>query len=298
VRLIGNLLAEPRGKARFADPRLARNQHHLPLTAPSEPPPLFKQRHLRLAADKTRQPARPHHFEPALRRGLALHRPGLDRLANPLDRQPAESTQPEQLAEQPAGRGRNHDRPRRCQRLQPRCEVGGLADHRLLLRRQIAGHHQPGRNANARFDLFPARCPQPTDHPEDVQPGAHRPLGVILMRLRIAEIDHHPIAHELGEMTLVAGDDADAGIPVGAVQPAQILWIEPRRKRRRAHQVAKHHRHLAAFGRRQGRHIAGRRRPDTGGLRAAECRYGGEQPPAMPDQADAEFLQILARQAL
>ena len=74
---------------------------------------------------------------------------------------------------------------------------------------------------------------------------------------------------------------------------AQILGIEPRRERGRADQVAEHHRQLPAFG------IAarGRRIRRGGACRGAERGDGVEQPPAMPDQADAEILQILGRQA-
>src|SRR6516225_284505 len=85
MRLIGKALGELRGKARFADPRLARDLHDLPLAPPSQPLPLLDQRDLTLATDKSRQPTRPHHLEPALRGRLALDQPGFDRLGNPLD---------------------------------------------------------------------------------------------------------------------------------------------------------------------------------------------------------------------
>jgi hypothetical protein len=35
------------------------------------------------------------------------------------------------------------------------------------------------------------------DRGDDGKPGAHRPLGVVLVRVRIAEIDKHPVAYVL-----------------------------------------------------------------------------------------------------
>ena len=40
------------------------------------------------------------------------------------------------------------------------------------------------------------RC-KPADCVDDGEPGAHRPLGVVFMRLGVAEINQHPVAHVL-----------------------------------------------------------------------------------------------------
>ena len=83
-------------------------------------------------------------------------------------------------------------------RLQPRRKVRRLADDRLLLRRtrsdQIADDDEPGRDADARLQA--ERGVFELAHSFDqLQPGPHRPLGVVLMGLRIAEIDQHAVAH-------------------------------------------------------------------------------------------------------
>ena len=87
-----------------------------------------------------------------------------------------------------------------------------------------------------------------TDRLDHRQPGAHRPLRIVLMRPRIAEIDQHAVAHVLGDEAVEAADRIGHGAVVVPDQLAQILRVKPRRQRRRADQVAEHHRQLSAFG--------------------------------------------------
>jgi hypothetical protein len=77
-----------------------------------------------------------------------------------------------------------------------------------------------------------------------------------------------------------------------ADQLAQILRVKPRRQRRRANEIAKHHRQLAPFGLDGSRCIRGCRRH-----RGAECGDGIVQPTAIADQSDAGVFQILHGQA-
>ena len=121
-------------------------------------------------------------------------------------------------------------------------------------------------------------------------PAPDRPLGIVLMRLRVAEIDQNAIAHVLGDKAIEAPDGIRDGAVICADDLAQILGIEPRRQRHRADQIAEHDGELSAFGFAGG----GRRRACCCG---AEGSDRVEQPPAMPDQGDAEILQILGRQA-
>ena len=93
-----------------------------------------------------------------------------------------------------------------------------------------------------------SRAGKSADRLDHRQPGAHRPLGIVLMRLRIAEIDQHPVAHVFGDKAVEAADRLGDGAVVGADQLAQILRVKPRRERGRADQIAEHHRQLPAFG--------------------------------------------------
>ena len=172
------------------------------------------------------------------------------RLGKAGERLRAEICELEQPADLPARRFGDDERVRRGQRLQPGGEVRRLADDPALLRGaladQIADHGEPGGDAEPHAQILPRR--QSADRLDHRQPGAHRPLGIVLMRLRIAEIDQHPVAHVLGDKAVEAADRLGDGAVVGADQLAQILRVKTRRQRRRADEVAEHHRQLPAFG--------------------------------------------------
>ena len=94
---------------------------------------------------------------------------------------------------------------------------------------------------------------EPADRVDDREPGARRALGVVLMRLGIAEINQHAVAHILGDKTAKAADGVGDAAMVGADDLAQILGIEARRQRRRTNQIAEHHRQLPPLSLRLGR---------------------------------------------
>jgi hypothetical protein len=106
----------------------------------------------------------------------------------------------------------------------------------LLLRRaiadQIADHHQPGSDADTRLELgrFNIEASDSVDH---VQPRPDRPLGIVLMRSRVAEIDQHAVAHVFGDKPFEVPDDFRDGAVVCGDDLAQILGIEARGKRGR-----------------------------------------------------------------
>jgi hypothetical protein len=76
--------------------------------------------------------------------------------------------------------------------LQPGGEVWRLANDRLFLRRafadQIADDHQPGRDPDPRLQ-FNGSDVEATNRIDQTQPRPDRPLGIVLMRSRVAEID-------------------------------------------------------------------------------------------------------------
>ncbi len=65
------------------------------------------------------------------------------------------------------------------------------------------------------------------------------------MRLRVAEIDQHPVAHVLGDKPGEAGDSVGDAAVVSPNDLAQILRIETRRQWRGADQIAEHDGKLA-----------------------------------------------------
>ena len=117
------------------------------------------------------------------------------------------------------------------QRLQAGGEVGRLADHRLLLRRSPSPIRSPTTTRPVAIPTraasgWPAGRRESGHRLDDREPGAHRPLGVVLMRLRPAEIGQHAVAHELGDVALEARDPPAQRVLVGAHDVAHVLGVE------------------------------------------------------------------------
>src|SRR5215831_17534187 len=90
MRLADDARSESRCNARLADPRLARDQHDLPLALPGKALAFQQEIDLLVAADEISQTRRADRLEAALGIGYALHHPRCDRLGNTLDLVPAE----------------------------------------------------------------------------------------------------------------------------------------------------------------------------------------------------------------
>ena len=182
--------------------------------------------------------------------------------------------------------------------LQARREVRRLADDRLLLRRaradQIADHDQPGRDADAGLQATRAVL-SPAHRLDQLQPRPHRPLGVVLMGLRIAEIDQHAVAHVFGHEAAEAAHGLGDAFLIGRNDLAQVLGVHAGGQRRRADQVGEHHRDLAALGSivrlRFNQRRLRRHRNGTGKLRN---RF--QQLLAMAERRDANVLEIVVGQ--
>ena len=111
---------------------------------------------------------------------------------------------------------------------------------------QVADDDLPGANA----DTNPQRLGrlEPSHRVNESKAGPYRLLGIILVRLRVAEIHKHPIAHVLGDKAAEAGDRLGDAAMIHADDLAQILGIQARCERRRADQIAEQHGELPAFG--------------------------------------------------
>ena len=106
---------------------------------------------------------------------------------------------------------------------------------------------KPGRNADAGLQWLSADFSLPTASIER-QPGPHRALGVVLMGLRIAEIDEHAVAHVLRDEAAEALHGLGDALLIGRNDLAQVLGVHTRRECRRTDEVREHHRDLAALG--------------------------------------------------
>jgi hypothetical protein len=230
--------------ARFADAGLAGDQHDLAIPGLGARPAPQQQVDLLVAADQRGQRRAAQCLEPARDDARTQHLPCRHRRGDAPQFDGAEVAVVEEVAEQPARARGDNDSVRLGQGLQPGGEVRRFADDRLFLRRafadQIADDHQPGRDPDARLELDGLGI-EPTDSLDHPQPGPNRPLAIILMRSRVAEIDQNAIAHVLGDKAVEAPDDVGDGAVIRGNDLAQILRIELRRKLGRSHEIAEHH---------------------------------------------------------
>jgi hypothetical protein len=206
----------------------------------------------------------------------------------------------------------DHDGVGLGQRLQPRRQVGRVAKREPLVScppTNVADHHHPGVDADAQRQPCRRIVRQTLlrfAHPgDDSETGAYRPLSVVLVGDWVAEVNQEPITQVLGDVAPEALDDPCRGLLVSADDGTQFLRIEPFRQCRRAHQVAEHHRQLAAFafggcrgdggggGWRRERFGCGGERSQLG---AIELDDGLQEHLAMPQRLHAELPKILIRQ--
>ena len=140
-------------------------------------------------------------LEVAFRRTRPQRHPGPHRPGDAFDFLGTKVLQLEQIAEKPSRAVGNDDGVRLGQGMQARRKVRRLADDATLLclprSDQVADDHQPGRDADTALqgNVMLER----TDSTNQLQPRPHRLRGVVLMGLRIAEIDQHAIAHVFGD---------------------------------------------------------------------------------------------------
>jgi hypothetical protein len=78
--------------------------------------------------------------------------------------------------------------------------------------------------------------------------SAHRPLGVILMRPGIAEVDEQAVAEILGDMAVEALDDLGTCSLIGSHHLTPLFGVEPGGQRGRVYQITEDYSELAALG--------------------------------------------------
>ena len=161
-----------------------------------------------LAPDERGEPARVQRLEAAFLRALSQRREGAGRPGQALEVLWAEIGKFEQVAQQlPRALG-NDDAVGRGDPLQPCGEVRRVADDAALLRlsrpQKIADDHNPRRDPDPHMQRRSRGRLQLRRGLDDREPGAHRALRVMLVRLRIAEIGEHAVAHVFGDEAAVA----------------------------------------------------------------------------------------------
>ena len=141
------------------------------------------------------------------------------------------------------------------------------------------------------------------DRTLDSQRRPHSALGVVLLRLRIAEEGHQPVAELLQHVAAKLGHRLRRFVEIGVDQVAPVLGVELGRKARRSDEVAEQDRDRAALGSiptDASRDNSLRRgRPPVFGLEdelGVELLDRGHDLPPMADDGDAQVLQVVDRQ--
>src|SRR5262245_24754366 len=175
--------------------------------------------------------------------------PGTHRLGEASKISGAEVLELEEIAKKPACRFGNDHRVWLSNPLQTSCKIWCLADDTAFLRfarsSQIAHNDKPSGYANAGLQRSPSlECDHRCDQ---IQPGTHRPLGVILMGLGVAKVDKHAVAeiprHEPPETSYGFSD----AFVIGRDELSQVFRIHLSGECGRTNEVREHHRDLPAL---------------------------------------------------
>jgi hypothetical protein len=215
--------------ARFADAGLARYQHDAAIATLRLVPAAQEQVDLLVATDE-RGAGCAQRLEPALHRARTRHLVCLHPISEALRLDAAKIAILEQTAQQTAGGEIDGDRAGRRPCLQTRRQVRRLTDHTAFLgfprADEIANHDQAGANADSYLERL--NVAQLSNRLDERQSALHRALGVVFVRLRIAKIDEHAIAHVPGDEPAKPADRLCDALVIRSDHRAEIFGIELR----------------------------------------------------------------------
>ena len=245
VRRLRQPGAELLDQPRFAEARLADDQRELPLAAARALPAAREQVEFLGAADQRRRRARAAAPPAAAGAHDAVE---LRLFGHAFQLMLALVLGDEQARDLPVHGPRDPDFAGRRGALHARGDVGRLAVH-------LAGgvdHDPPAVEPDARGKF--GRAGRGVARVEvdqralDRERRAHGALAVVLLRLRIAEQRHQPVAELLQDMAAERSHGGRGGVEVTPHQIAPVLGIELRREAGRADEVAEHHRDRPPLG--------------------------------------------------
>ena len=204
-------------------PGLADDQHQLAVALPRPLPAPHQHGDFLVATDERREMALPGAASAAARPDDPEQR---HRLRHAFEFMAAALLGDEQTGDLALHPRRDHDRTRLGQRLRPRRYVRHVAEN---LARRI-DHHRPSVDRDARGERWLASAfvlaVQLGERALDRERRPHRALGIVLLRHRIAEQRHQPVAELLGDLAAHLRHRRRGGIEIGADQIAPFLGIE------------------------------------------------------------------------
>ena len=229
----GHLVRQHLHQARFADAGFAAEQHHLAEAVFDLCPALTQQPNFLLPPHQRGPPGAAGSFQATAGHTLIEHAIDRQRLRQAFQERGAERLAGKEPPEELKGRRTDHQGIGRGEALQAGRQVGGLAEGELFLARpapDVAHHHQPGMDPQAHSQVHPPLLPQMrvelAQGLHDPESSPHGPLGVVLVRQGVAEVDKQAVAEILGDMPLKAGDHLGAGVLIGPYDLAQVFWVE------------------------------------------------------------------------
>ena len=158
------------------------------------------------------------------------HPPSRNRTRKSLQFVLAGAFQLEQAAKQIVRRLADEDGVRLRERLQPRGEIGGLADNGTLLRcagaDDFTDDNEPSGNTDPRLNTRAVRALDAADFRQDADRCAHGAFCRVLEGARETEIGEHAVAHEFRDEAAEPTDRASCGILVAPDQTAQQFGID------------------------------------------------------------------------
>ena len=127
--------------------------------------------------------------------------------------------------------------------LQPRRQVGGLADHGIGLcgATDLAHYRETGCDADAGAQ----GCTSALQRGHCLgyfQTGTHRPFGIVFMSVGKAEIGQHAVAQIFREEAIEPSDHVGDASVIGCDDLAELFRVEARCQHRRVDEVAEHNR--------------------------------------------------------
>ena len=261
MRLARDALAEDLHQTGLPDARLAADEHDLTDTVLHLLPPVEEETRLLLAADEPREAAGDGDLETASRSRLSEQAVRAHRRRESLQALRAQVRDREEAARERVRRLAHDHRVGLRERLQPRGDVGRLADDAdrsaLVRRAELADDDQPAVHPDADRERRPALAlelqVEVPDSLQDAERRAHGTLRVVLVGARIPEVQQDAVAEVQPHVPVEARRHADAHPLVAPHHVAQRLGVEPLGQRGRADEVREHDRHVAALGLREPR---------------------------------------------